>query len=379
MIFGIERFGAAGRRRGSLSAVEPSAARKAFTLVELLVVIAIIGVLVGLLLPAVQAARESGRRSACQNKLKQIGLAMHGFLSSKQSFPSNAWAPEAGTNWENHTYLSAFYAVLPFLEEDPLFQEFESARKQSSSSTAYGLMRRRVQTFVCPSDNYGLENANKWGPANYCLNAGSGVYAMPNREGTGFTHTTESGQNRIGNVSGAVRTETIAAMPGYTPSDFLDGTSKVIMASEILCGTGVASEAKFPANVALRADNNAFDPIVDKNFPTAAEIAAIATAVQAPTAWGSNNGQQWGWRGCYSSLFNCGVPPNWPYPSGGGASGPGFMYDWGYGAFPPRSRHPSMVNVVMADGGVATLLDTIDVLTFQRLGNRKDRSAASLP
>jgi len=72
------------------------------------------------------------------------------------------------------------------------------------------------------------------------------------------------------------------------------------------------------------------------------------------------------------------VPPNWAYPSGGGSSGPGWMYDWTYGVFPPRSRHPGMVNAVMVDGAVKTLNDTISTNVFQRLGNREDGGVVSV-
>ena len=350
---------------------------RGFTLVELLVVIAIIGTLVGLLLPAVQSAREAARRSQCQNKLKQVGLAMHNFMSASQTFPSNCWAPEPGTSWSNSMYLSAFYAVLPFLEEQALYQRLQDARKLSSSSTAEGIIRSRQEAFMCPSDSIGLDRTNGWGPANYALNAGSGVVAMPGTTGSGFTHTAISGSNQPSGT-GSLRASGAAALPGFAPSDFRDGMSKVFMASEMLCGTG-ANVAVYPRNVALRADTAAFSSIANTNFPTAAEVAVIAAAVQAPTAWLGNNGQQWGWRGCYSSMFNCGVPPNWENPSGGSSSGPSLAYDWTWGAFPPRSRHTQIVNVVMVDGSVGVVADGIDPLTFQRLGHRSDGNSVTLP
>src|SRR5436190_13680186 len=86
--------------------------RSAFTLIELLVVIAIISVLVSLLLPAVQQAREAARRSQCSNNLKQMGLAIHNFENSQQTLPSSRLGPQHGT-W--------FVQILPFVEQMNLY------------------------------------------------------------------------------------------------------------------------------------------------------------------------------------------------------------------------------------------------------------------
>ena len=348
-----------------------------FTLVELLVVIAIIGTLVGLLLPAVQAARETARRSACQNKLKQLGLAMHNFMSAKEAFPSNAWAPNAGTTWNTWDHFSAQYAILPFIEENALYQRCVIAMSATTSGTMYGLIRGKVAPFSCPSD-VGL-NGPHWGPSNYAWCVGSGIYACPNRDqATGFIHTESRGVNS-NNAGGSPRTETNSSWPGFSPSDFRDGMGSTIMASEILAGDGSGSGAvaRFPENMVLGA-SDVFSAITTKDFPTAADITSMGNALRAGTTWHGQAGRQWGWRGCYSSTFNACVPPNWEFPSGGNSS-PGQMYDGGYGAFPPRSRHPGVVNTAMADGSVTTIADAIDPLTFQRLANRRDGVKVSVP
>jgi len=92
--------------------------RRAFTLIELLVVIAIIGVLVGLLLPAVQQAREAARRSSCTNNLKQIGLAIHNYTDARRSLPLGSNLP---TTYQDNAYGHSFVVfILPFLEEQSL-------------------------------------------------------------------------------------------------------------------------------------------------------------------------------------------------------------------------------------------------------------------
>lgn len=119
--------------------------RKGFTLVELLVVIAIIGVLVGLLLPAVQSAREAARRSQCQNNLKQQGLAIHNFFDIKKKLPSGGRPPEAST-----VRCGVFVYLLPFIDQKALWDQYDTSVSWSHANNL-PISSLRIQTYECPS------------------------------------------------------------------------------------------------------------------------------------------------------------------------------------------------------------------------------------
>jgi prepilin-type N-terminal cleavage/methylation domain-containing protein/prepilin-type processing-associated H-X9-DG protein len=137
--------------------------RSAFTLVELLVVIAIIGVLVALLLPAVQAAREAARRMSCQNNMKQIGLGLHNYHDTHNRFPKIIWGNPDITMAMNggnlpfpyhHTWLTA---LLPYLEQAPLFQSIDfrfSAWQQQFAPINSPIIGTKLSVLNCPSDNF---------------------------------------------------------------------------------------------------------------------------------------------------------------------------------------------------------------------------------
>jgi len=172
-----------------LHAARPSARLPAgFTLVELLVVIAIIGVLVGLLLPAVQAVRESSRRSSCSNNLKQVGLATQLFADSKRKLPAgyasgydNAGA-DTGPGW------GWAACLLPHLEQSAVFSRLDFSQPIEASASS-GSRETVIATFLCPSDagtrasfavgprdNAGALKSTtcKVGPSNYVGNFGVG-------------------------------------------------------------------------------------------------------------------------------------------------------------------------------------------------------------
>jgi prepilin-type N-terminal cleavage/methylation domain-containing protein len=160
--------------RGSLPATWRRTSRLAFTLVEMLVVIAIIGTLVALLIPAVQAARESGRRTACGNKLRQLGVALHGFESSQGAFPPLGWGYGgcvSDTDGDTAVYNgSGMLRLLPFLDQQQLYDRF-NVLEAISDSYYHGSLQTKgsrvgnpltngnadlactvLEVFRCPSD-----------------------------------------------------------------------------------------------------------------------------------------------------------------------------------------------------------------------------------
>ena len=202
-------------------------ARRGFTLVELLVVIAIIGTLVGLLLPAVQAARESSRRSTCANNLKQIGLGLLMYVDTKKALPpsfvdNNRVQGSGGDAANNVTALAWSALILPFLEQQSLYSQLDTATSAmtvywGNVSAAQTAGRTILQTYRCPSESDRGTDAQGYGINNYGANAGR----------YGLAHWQQSSNSQMRDRGGVIWNH-----PGITLQKITDGTSKTVMVME---------------------------------------------------------------------------------------------------------------------------------------------------
>jgi prepilin-type N-terminal cleavage/methylation domain-containing protein/prepilin-type processing-associated H-X9-DG protein len=215
----------------------------AFTLIELLVVIAIIGVLVGLLLPAVQTAREAGRRAACQNKLKQLGLAVHNYADANKKLPPGyrfvippgTTSPVFNTLRKSGIGAWAWSAfLLPYLEESAIYDQHaaslsDPAGVAPTSGTVANGLGTRPSVFSCPSDaELPVQGINSYGTSNYLANYGGHYNA---------TTLVHHGGERVGYL---IKEKQHYSHEGvfhgnsaYQWKDITDGTSSTIMLGEV--------------------------------------------------------------------------------------------------------------------------------------------------
>ncbi len=205
--------------------------RRGFTLVELLVVIAIIGVLVALLLPAVQAAREAARRSQCLNNLRQIGLAMMNYESVHGELP------KASTRLDGYTLTSWVTLVLPYIKETALYDQIDLSlplQYVNDSPDIYNYHHISFETFKCPSDEpVGLVNYWYGARGNYAVNVGIGFIWMddesPSQDEGGHKHPL----GPPGHTSSLLVPGVFQMNRGRRFSEISDGTSNTAAISEL--------------------------------------------------------------------------------------------------------------------------------------------------
>ena len=322
---------------------------RAFTLVELLVVIAIIGILIALLLPAVQAAREAARRSQCSNNLKQLGLALHNYHDSFKVFPPNCCGTDGAgqyTGWgdnmlHNFNRLSLFALMLPQYEQTPLYDAIRSGGTYGGNTfAAWGChplqpafypFRTKIPTLFCPSDPAGpAESDTTLGPINYAWSVGDKInhnVSAPswwNRQRGIFGSRSQTGLRDIKDgSSNTIALSEICIFNG-TRSDLHGGY--VILSSSISTNPQECMLAKGPSNTLIGQFPDSHDRVGDA------------------------------WAGGYPMIqgFTTVLPPNSPKCA---ANGKG---EWQWGIYPPDSFHPGGVNGLLADGSTHFFSETIN-------------------
>ena len=336
--------------------------RSGFTLVELLVVIAIIGILIALLLPAVQAAREAARRSQCTNNLKQLGVALHNYHDTHKSLPflcggTGAW-PEAGaavygTYWtlsptSTSAYrLSGFVSLLPYIEQQAVY-DMSSSNNFSPGGwcdVANSPVYARIPAFFCPSDPGGDRHTRPG--RNYMMSMGD--WTMQH-------HDAGRGRENPRGPFGTTRHENAGNCYGF--ASIRDGLSNTAAFSERVVGKDMADEMGGFSNsagvFAGGVSGAAMLPIVPLECKN---VAMVNHKYVTPDTGGADSltGRFWSDGSSVSSGFNTILPPNSPSCAAASTTAVESRI-----IAPPTSYHPGGANVCMVDGSVQFISETIN-------------------
>lgn len=335
--------------------------RSAFTLIELLVVIAIIGILIGLLLPAVQMVREAARRTSCANNLRQMGLAAMNYESTFMKLPAaslfptvNASGVALASNLTRDGW-SAQAQLLPYLEQNNLASSinFAIGYKQHPPVMIADVTERissfRIPSYLCASEpndrRRGEGTPDVYYPLNYAINAGPWFVYNPNNKSVG---------------PGAICTNYKLGLREIT-----DGTSNTLLFSEVKAYTPYFRNANLPA------------PLAIPNTP--ADVVALGGDFKTDTGH-----TEWVDGRIHQTGFTATLAPNskviymhfdgkkYDVDWSNRQEGVGGLMDTNvtYAAVTSRSYHPAGVNTCRADGAVSFVSSTIDLPVWRSLATR---------
>jgi prepilin-type N-terminal cleavage/methylation domain-containing protein/prepilin-type processing-associated H-X9-DG protein len=350
---------------------------RGFTLIELLVVIAIIAVLISLLLPAVQSAREAARRIQCTNNLKQLGLATHNYMITYSALPSAALWPcsqvDNGTGSQGACWgwgVGPLVQIFNYMEQSTLYNAYNAALgvwgsypPDTTGPTLWWgnttVFNTATASFLCPSDSRLIPPSSQISVVNYGGNMG-GPFVLGGYTGT-IIPMTNPGWDYTDPLINTAITVSVASIT--------DGTSNTSLWSEMLTPPAVnptAGSGKAELRVFFGSPGTVLTatPAGVQQFLSACKGIATGTA-----ASGSSMGWQWwcGFPDYVNNNYNHVAPPN----SRQCQNNP--VNSWGmdiYGTASPNSLHPGGVNMCFADGSVRFVKDTIGLQPWWSLGTR---------
>jgi len=328
--------------------------RRGITLIEALVVVALVGLLASMILPAVQQARETGRRTSCANNFHQLGLALANHETSQRAFPigseSRQWPENPGHPYQFFRW-SALAHLTPFFENTSILQGLDLS--VPLYGTGFQVMPQNqaivslvVPMFLCPSDR-GVRVADGFGPTNYAACSGSGANG-----GTPFD------------------TDGICYINSRTRSaQVTDGLSKTVLMSESILGDGPEAFS----------DRSLVDSVATYAFIFSVPL--TQTRCDRASSWNYTNRRGFSWaNGEYrTGLYNHARVPNSVLIDciGVDMSSDVTRQYAAYGWRAARSRHPGGVNVLMADGSGQFVGDTVDLAVWQAVSTRAGGETAA--